>query len=228
MLGELLVIIAVMLVMLLGFMPLLAILISSGFKQDPQAAIPVILSHMGAVYAAIGGFILAVIIGGALGGGLVGMFAKALKGKTRLGVILDVARKHWLSFIGVQLIELVIICLAFFVPFLVLMLMGPIGVVLGLLLGLLAVIVMGILLVYAPMAVAINGMKAMDAVRYSIRVGRASFWKILTINVIFMVVNMVVGVIPVIGSLVAMLVLAPMQVLSLTSLYLKRGQTKRR
>jgi hypothetical protein len=156
------------------------------------------------------------------------MFAQALRGKTRLGVILDVARKHWLSFIGVQLLELVLVCLAFSVLFFPLLLLGQIGIWIGIAFGLLAMLVMAVLLVYAPMAVAVNGLNAIDAVKRSIQVGRANFWPTLAILAIFLVLNMVTEFVPVIGGLVGILVLAPLQVLSFTSLYLKRGQTRRK
>jgi hypothetical protein len=228
MLGELLVVVTVLFIMFLGLMPLIAVMASANFPQDPQQAIPAIFAQTGALYAAVGGFVIAIFLGAALGGGLVGMFAQALKGRTRLGIILDVARKHWLSFIGVQLIELLLVCLAFSVFFFPLLLLGQLGVWVGIMLGVLAVLVMGILLVYAPMAVAVNGLNAMDAVKRSIQVGRANFWPTLAILIIFVVLNMVTAFVPVIGDLIGILVLAPLQLLTFTSLYLKRGQTRRR
>jgi MFS family permease len=228
MLGELLVVAIVLFIMFLCMMPLIAVMAAVDFPQDPQQAVPVLLAHKVALAAAAGGFIIAVFLGSALSGGLVGMFAKALRGKTRLGIILDVARKHWLSFIGVQLIELVLVCLAFLVFFLPFLLFGTFWIVVGLILATIAMMVMAVLLVYAPMAVAVNGLNAMDAVRRSIQVGRANFWSTLAMLAIFVVLNMVTGFVPIIGGLIGILVLAPLQVLSFTSLYLKRGQTRRK
>jgi hypothetical protein len=228
MLGELLVVFTVLFIMFLCLIPLIAVTAAADFPQDPQQAITAVFAHKGALAAAAGGFIIAIFLGSALSGGLVGMFAQALRGKTRLGVILDVAKKHWLSFIGVQLLELVLVCLAFSVLFFPLLLLGQIGIWVGIAFGLLAMLVMAVLLVYAPMAVAVNGLNAIDAVKRSIQVGRANFWPTLAILAIFLVLNMVTEFVPVIGGLVGILVLAPLQVLSFTSLYLKRGQTRRK
>lgn len=228
MLGELLVVFVVLLIMFLGIVPLIGVVATADFTQGGQQAVTAILAHKGALAAAAVGLILSILLGAALSGGLVGMFAQALKGRTRLGVILDVAKKHWLSFIGVQLLELLLVCLAFFILFLPLLLLGPVGVWVGISFGLIAMLVMSVLLVYAPMAVAVSGLNAIDAVTRSINVGMANFWSTLAIFAIFVVLNMVLSFVPAIGGLVSIVVLAPLQLLTFTSLYLKRGQTRRK
>jgi len=188
--------------------------------------------------------VVAIAVSVLLRGGLTAMAVEALtpekKGfrKVSFRTMFSVGFARWKTFVGVTLIVFFMTLLVFLVfaaPGLYLVSTGvSAGWVLfaiGVLLFLPVALVLEVLFAFVYLTVVMDRLHAVRAVKASIRFGRANFWDVLALLVIFGAVAFVAGLLNssfyFVGTLLAVFVVVPLQTLSFAALYLGRKKSKR-
>lgn len=229
----------------IGLMPLFLVIFSmlaSGIS-GPEAFSMILAQWQSLIFSiafAAVFFTIALLVGVALRGGLTGMFIHALrKKKVSYSTFFPIARARWKSFIGVGLITglITILFMAVFLgPGFLLMLAGDtVGGVIALIVGVLifipVAIIIGVLFAFAYIAVIVNKLGAIPAIKASVRFGMRNFWATLAIIVIFTVLSVLASMLDlvtyVLGSILIYFAIVPLQILSLAALYLGRKKGRR-
>lgn len=173
--------------------------------------------------------LLGILIGVVLGGGYVAMARDALKRKTKLGTLFDTARARWKSLIGTAIIKSVIKVLLF-APALLAGLaalayrslaLGGLAVIFGILAFLAC-----LLFILNTYAVVIDRATAMDGIRKSYRIVRRNYTSALALTILLGLIGLAAGLlnvlIPVLGTIIAIVVVGPIAILAWTSYYLSK------
>ena len=191
---------------------------------------------------------LSVMLAYVLQGGYIRMCQDALKGKAKIGTMMKAAKKSWKSFIGAGLIVISVIMLVYMMFFLPMFFFISTGatewILLGsmlMLVGYIMMFVLSALLVFSLHGIAIDNYRAVESVKRSYRIGMSMFLSIIALMIILMVAIFALAVIPAVliffvinllssasifmnaylAFMVGIMFAAPMQMLGLTSFYLR-------
>lgn len=210
-------------VVMIGFIPILfsgLLPISKTLTGQFQLTSEIIVSLFIFFVAIIAAAILAV----ALGGGLVGVYNEALKGKAKIQIMLDIARKKFFTLLGANILAAAIIIALYISVALATALINFMLFVVGII----AVLLIAILFSLVNQAVVIDNKKAVDAVKTSVKVVKANYLQFLAIVIILAVISVIVSFVPVLGFLLGWLIVSPVSGIAYTSFYLAKRKIKKR
>jgi len=182
----------------------------------------------------------AVLVGMALRGGFTALLIQALrKKKVSYKLMFSVARARWKTFIAADIIKTLIaflIVAGLLGPGLLLMLagdqiLGALALVFGLLILIPVMLLFGVLFSFIFIAIVVNKLDAIPAIKASIRFGWKNFWTALLIIIIFFVLSFIVGMLNAVtyigGTILIYFFVTPLQMLSFAALYLGRKKSRR-
>lgn len=163
-------------------------------------------------------FALAGISGIALSVGISKVYADALRGKARATDIFPVARAKWLTALGASIAVIAI----FTAVVLVLSLTAAVNALLAAVLVAIAIAYLIASFAFVNVSIAVNNLKAMDAVKNSMNFAKQNFLATIILVIGFLAVDYLLDYVPMVGGLISFLVVSPIFSLSLIALYLNR------
>jgi hypothetical protein len=221
----------------IGFVPLL-IIFAGLYAQGLSASqvMPYLFARSNSVLLSLAFalvfMVLAIVVSAVLRGGMAAMSLEALKKKrTSWSIMFSAGRDRWMGFFGVRLLVSVITLITlgvFLLPgFSVLMsgqkVLGLMALLTGILLFIPVGVVFETLFAFVYFTVFAEKLKAWPALESSVKFGRKNFWDTLALILFFAVLSFVVGLLNavtyIIGTLLAVFVVVPLQLLSLAALY---------
>jgi hypothetical protein len=181
---------------------------------DPQVVGEFFVNNAGSLGFMFFAFIVAGLVSTALQGGYVKMCADALKGKTRVQTMIDVAKKKWETIIFARIVAGIIgfVVIVLSIPTIVLII--PVA------------IAISVLFMFIEQAIVIDNKKAIDAIKHSYHFGKNNFFEIFGLSILIFAITLVAGMIPLLGTLINLLIIGPVTHLAFTKLYLARRKKR--
>jgi len=180
---------------------------------------------------AIGALIslIGLIISIVLGGAYIAMAAEAINRKTKLRTLVDTIRKRWVSIIGTEILRSIIILLMFLPAVLSL----GYAILADSLLVLIVAILLGAVAAFASLlfmfniyAVVLDKASAVNGIKKSFVIVSKTYFSVLALVVLLTFISLVVSIVPILGSIIAIIFLGPFMVLSFTSFYLSKRKKR--
>ena len=209
---------------------------------------PAMVSYLAGNYTSVSEFIAAelgtVLFSGAvmlaalfvsmtLNGGLVRLSADALKGKPNIKILWQAARNKWKPLVSAGVIIGLSLSVIFFGLALVAYQFDAAGSAASsgafLVIDIAAVLVFALLVTFVNQEIVIGNKESVQAIMGSMRFVRRHFISVIALFVIFMLLGFSAAwldaVVPLLGTLISVLVVAPLQILAFTHFYLtNRGR----
>jgi len=88
--------------------------------------------------------------------------------------------------------------------------------------GIIATLLIAPLFLFINQAIVINNSKAINSIKKSIKIGKKNYFQVLALMIIFALLGVASGLIPYIGTILNLFLIAPLGILSYTALYLRR------
>ena len=184
------------------------------------------MSLMQSLSVGIAVMLIGILITIALQVGVVKMTVEALKGRTKVSTMFSTAKKKGITAIATYILALVIAGAVFGV----FALLGfAAGVTAGfVMLGLGALVALVVLIFFAFMyqAIVIDNAGPVDALKLSFNFVKTNFLAVIALYVLYIVAAMILGLLPVIGTLLTMAVVAPVFLMALTAMYMDKKRRK--
>jgi hypothetical protein len=166
------------------------------------------------------------IIGLILMGGYIKVAHDALKGKANWRAMIDAAKLRWKSILAVQilmaLIGVILISPALYLMYLFITTMSFV-LVAWFLLALFVAMLILLFFALSLFGVVLSDMYVTDSIRNSIRIVKRNFLEFIMLmiltSIILMIISFLLGLIPIIGSLISAFIIGPFAVLIQTSFY---------
>ncbi len=174
-------------------------------------------------------FFIGIIVGIVLQGGYIAVGRDALKKKAKVMTMFDVARSRWKSIIGTSIIK----ALIFVLLFLPALIVGLVAIslqswsiaCLAIILGIAGILV-SLLFNFNTYAVVLDRIAAMEGIRKSYRIVRPNYIKVFILSILVLIIagaaTLLSSLIPFLGSVVAVVFVAPFVMLTWTSYYLSK------
>ena len=187
-----------------------------------KGSITEIFSNLLPILASVGVgiifFVLALVVMIALSTGIAGMAAESLKKKTKVKTMWKIAKKRWQTAIGVSVVVFIVAIVLLAVIFSLSAFMGGVT---GFVLGAIIYYLVMILFTLTTSIVAVEKFGAIKCVERSVKIAKKNYLKVLTLTAVYVIINLLVSLIPFVGSLFSSFVIAPMMQISLVDFYLK-------
>lgn len=167
--------------------------------------------------------LLAFVSGTALSVGISKVYADAIRGRARAMDIFPVARAKWLTALGASIAVIAI----FTAVVLVLSLTAAVNALLATVLVAIAIAYLIASFAFVNVSIAVNNLKAIDAVKNSINFAKQNFLATIILVIGFLAVDYLLDYVPMVGGLISFLVVSPIFSLSLISLYLTNSKIKK-
>ena len=182
-------------------------------------------------------FLIAVVVGTILKCGYIGLAAEALKKKTKLSTLFDTVRKRWVSLLGTEILKGIITlflfapALFFGLPQLQIAEDGSFAVgswsllCVAILLAIVAAFV-SLLFVFNAYAVVLDKTTAVGGIRKSFEFVRKTYISLLALVILLAIITLGGSMLPIIGTLIALVFIGPFTILTLTSFYLSKKKRR--
>jgi len=163
--------------------------------------------------------IIGIVIALALQVGFVRMMVESLKGRTKVRTMFEGAKKDWLKAIIAYALAYLLMIATILVFVLLAAAAGLVGWVL-LAIGILAVLVMAMSFVFINQAIVVNNASPTEALKKSYGFFKKNFLQVILLYLVYIVAVFVAALIPFIGSIIMLFLVAPVFLLALTALYM--------
>lgn len=160
-----------------------------------------------------------ILIALALQVGFVRMVVESLKGRTKVRTMFEGAKKDWLKAIIAYVLAYLLMIATILVFVLLAAVAGLVGWVL-LAIGILAVLVMAMSFVFINQAIVVNNASPTGALKKSYGFFKKNFLQVILLYLVYIVAAIVVSLVPVIGSIIMLFLVAPVFLLAMTALYM--------
>jgi len=216
-------------VFIISFIPLLfsGLLTVSEFMTSAQFRFNTNL--VTSIFIFFVGLITAMILSIVLYGGLVGVYADALKGKAEFQKMFEVARKKFFTIFGANALAGIILAGIFLIAFAISAAFSLVSYTIFFvffILGLIIAFLLSLLFSLVNQAIIVDNKKAIDSVKKSIDVVKSNYLQFLALTIIFGVIWIIISFVPLLGFIVNLLVVVPVSGIAYTAFYLAKRKKR--
>ncbi len=227
--ATLLMLVLVVGVVLIGAVPLLFSGLLTISEVLTAAQLQLSASLVASIFIFFIAIIAAAILAIVLGGGLIAVYADALRGRAELQTMFSVARKKFFRILGANVLAGLIIIGIYIMVFALSAAFSLISSVLFLaffILSFIAAALISILFSFVNQAVIIDNRKAVDSVKTSVKVVKLNYLQFLALTIVLAVMSVVVSFIPYLGFIINPFVVSPVSGIAYTAFYLAKRKSR--
>ncbi len=216
-------------VVLVGVVPLLFSGLLTISEVLTAAQFQLSTGLVASIFIFFAAIIAAMILSVALGGGLVAVYADALRGKAKFQTMFSVARKKFFRILGANALAGLIIIGIYIMAFALSAAFSLISSALFLaffILSFIAAALISILFSFVNQAVIIDNRKAVDSVKTSVRVIKSNYLQFLALIIVLSVITIIISFVPILGFVLNWLVVGPVSGIAYTAFYLAKRKRR--